>query len=437
MIVRNTRLILGAEALSVLSTVFSSLIGARALGPAGRGDLLIVVLWPPVIAMVAGLGLPTAYRYWIAKDHSRVSNLFSNAIIYTAIVGVISIFIADMTIPHLVGQRSHEVMTLLRVYQINILPALMMDLMLGMLEGTKRFGWSGAARTIFFVVQAAGFAALWFAGHLTVATGMIVMMSSQASAMTLALTAVLRKLRPRWQPSWSEFKNSLQYGVRDYPGGVADFTTLRLDQMMLGAVASNVAIGLYVIAVRCSEVTSLAATAVAAALMPEVAASTEREQAEALWSRSLRITLYLDVVLLVPLWLGAPYILRVLFGASFVPATQPFRWLLLAAAAWGLGSIVISGLRGFGHPGLSTMAKFTAAIVTAVALVTLLPKYGITGAALASLIGYTTMLGVGLISFIWKRQIRLRDCLLPQRQDILMANWTSVRAFVFSKAADS
>ena len=437
MIVRNTRLILGAEALSVLSTVFSSLIGARALGPAGRGDLLIVVLWPPVIAMVAGLGLPTAYRYWIAKDHGRVSNLFSNAVIYTAIVGVISIFIADMTIPHLVGHRSHEVMTLLRVYQINIIPALMMDLMLGILEGTKRFGWSGAARTIFFVVQAAGFAVLWFAGHLTVATAMIVMMSSQASAMTLALTAVLRKLRPRWQPSWSEFKNSLHYGVRDYPGGVADFTTLRLDQMMLGAVASNVAIGLYVIAVRCSEVTTLAANAVAAALMPEVAGSTEREQAEALWSRSLRLAFYMDVVLLVPLWIGAPYILHFLFGPSFVPATQPFRWLLLAAAAWGLGSIVISGLRGFGHPGLSTMAKFTAAIVTALALVTLLPKYGITGAALASLIGYTTMLAVALIAFIWKRRIRLRDCLVPQRQDILMANWTSVRAFVFSKAADS
>jgi O-antigen/teichoic acid export membrane protein len=145
----------------------------------------------------------------------------------------------------------------------------------------------------------------------------------------------------------------------------------------------------------------------------------------------------MDLVLLVPLWIGAPYILHFLFGASFVPATQPFRWLLLAAAAWGLGSIVISGLRGFGHPGLSTMAKFTAAIVTAVALVTLLPRYGITGAAVASLIGYTTMLAVALVSFIWKRRIRLRDCLVPQRQDILMANWTSVRAFVFSKAADS
>ena len=436
MIVRSTRLILGAEALSVLSTVFSSLIGARALGPAGRGDLLIVVLWPPVIAMIAGLGLPTAYRYWIAKEPQRTSSLFSNAIIYTAIVGVIGVVIADLAVPCLVGERSPQVMTLLRIYQINILPALMMDLMLGMLEGTRRFGWAGASRTIFFVVQASGFALLWFGGNLTVTTGMIVMMSAQASAMVLALTAVWRQMRPGWKPSWSEFKRSFHYGVRDYPGGVADYTTLRLDQMMLGGMASNVSIGLYVIAVRLSEVTTLAANAIAAALMPEVAASTEREQAEALWSRSLRLTIYMDIVLLVPLWLGAPYILRVLFGPSFEPAAPAFRWLLLAAAAWGLGSIVISGLRGFGHPGLSAMARFSAAIVTAVALLILLPRRGITGAAIASMIGYSVMLGVALFSFMRKRQLRLRDCLLPRRQDILMANWTSVRAFVFSKAAD-
>lgn len=436
MIVRSTKLILLAEGISVLSTVFSSLIGARALGPAGRGDLLIVVLWPPVIAMVAGLGLPVAHRYLIAKDPQRVSKLFSNAVIYTLIVGVVSIALADLTIPRLVGQRSPQVMTLLRIYQMNIPAALFLDLMLGLLEGNRRFGWAGMSRTIFFVVQAAGFAALWFAGHLTVATAMIVMMTAQASGVTLALTAVCRQLRPHWEPSWSEFKFALHYGVRDYPGGVADYTTLRLDQMMLGAVASNVSIGLYVIAVRLSEVTTLAANAIAAALMPEVAAATQREEAEALWSRSLRLTVYMHALLLLPLWLGAPLILRFLFGDSFVPATHAFRWLLLAATAWGLGSIVISGLRGFGYPGLSTMARFTAAIVTALALVVLLPRYGITGAAIASLIGYTVMLGVALFSFMRKRQLRLRDCLLPRRQDILMANWTSVRAFVFSKATD-
>jgi len=109
-IARNARLILITDVTILLSTVVSSLLGARALGPAGRGDLLVVVLWPPVVAMLAGLGLPSAYRYWMAREPEKVSPLFTNAVIYTAVVGIISVALADLIVPHLVGDRSHQVL---------------------------------------------------------------------------------------------------------------------------------------------------------------------------------------------------------------------------------------------------------------------------------------------------------------------------------------
>jgi O-antigen/teichoic acid export membrane protein len=434
MIARSAKLILIADAAILLSNVASSLIGARALGPAGRGDLLIVAIWPPVVAMVAGLGLPTAYRYRMAKEPGLVSALFSNAVIYAAIVGVVSLALAELIVPRLVGERSAGVMTLVRIYQVNILAALFLDLMRGLLEGTRRFGWAGAARMIFFGVQTVGFGGLWFAGRFTVATAAFTMISAQTAAMLLALAAVWHQFRPRWEPSWTELKRSLSYALRDYPGGVADYTTLRLDQLMLGAIASNVALGLYVVAVRLSEMTTLAAEAIADALMPEVAASKTSDKAESLWARSLRITIYLHLLILVPLWLGAPLILKTLFGEKFVPAAGPFRWLLVAAAVWGWSSIVISGLRGFGYPGLSTMARFSGAVTTAIALLLLLPRFGITGAAMASLIGYSVMLVIALFVFIKKRQLNLWDCLRPRRRDVPIPDWASLRGFLFAKA---
>ena len=425
-----------ADVAILLSNVVSSLIGARALGPAGRGDLLVIVLWPPVMAMLAGLGLPTAYRYWMAKEPHRVSYLFSNAVVYTIVVGVLSVLAADLIVPHLVGQRSPQVMMLLRIYQVNIPAALFLDLMRGLLEGTRRFGWAGAARMIFFGVQATGFAVLWSVGRLTVTTAMITMIAAQATSMLLALIAVWHQLRPSWQPSWAEFKISLGYAVRDYPGGVADFTTLRLDQLVLAGMASNVAIGLYVVAVRLSEMTTLAADAIADALMPEVAASKAENRAELLWARSFRLAIYMHAVLLVPLWLGAPLILRVLFGETFVPATGALRWLLVAAAVWSLGSIVISGLRGFGYPGLSTLARFSAAAVTTVALVILLPRLGIAGAAIASLIGYSVMLVIALFALTKKRQLRLWSCLRPRWRDLLVPTWRFWLGFPLPNASD-
>src|SRR3989440_5591703 len=151
----------------------------------------------------------------------------------------------------------------------------------------------------------------------------------------------------------------MHYGARDYPGVVADFTTLGLDQLMLGAMASNVAIGLYVIAVRLSEMTTLAADAIADALMPEVASSKTANRAELLCARSLRLAIYMHLLLLPPLWLAAPLILRLLFCPSFFAAPRAFRWLLVAAGVWSCGSIVINGFGGFGFSGLSTLARFS------------------------------------------------------------------------------
>lgn len=437
MIARNARLIVITDAAIVLFTVISSLLGARALGPAGRGDLLVVMLWPPVVAMLGGLGLPSAYRYWMAKAPEKASALFANAVIYTAVIGVASVVLADLIVPHLVGDRSPQVQTLLRLYQVNIPSALFLNLMRGLLEGTGRFGWAGLARLISFAVQGFGFAALWLAGHLTIASATYLMILAQTSSMVLALVAVRQQLRPRWEPSWIEFKNSMHYGLRDYGGGVADFTSLRLDQLMLGALASNVAIGLYVIAVRLSEMTTLAADAIANALMPEVAASKSSNRAELLWARSLRLTIYMHVILLPLLWLIAPLMLRTLFGESFVPATSSFRWLLIAAVVWSLGSIVISGLRGFGYPGMSTIARFSGAVVTAIGLLILLPRLGITGAAIASLIGYSVMLVVALFGFTKKRKLGLWSCLRPQKRDLFIPNWRSLFGFSFTKTTES
>lgn len=426
MIARSAKLIFFSDSTILLSNIVSSLIGARALGPAGRGDLLVVALWPPVVAMLAGLGLPSAYRYWMAREPERASRLFSNAIVYTLIVGLVAVSLADLTVSHLIGHRSPEVMLLARFYQINIPAALCLDLMRGLLEGTRRFGWAGIARVVFFAIQALGFATLWLTGNFTVATGSFTLILAQTIAMLVALTAVWRQFKPRWEPSWDEFKSSLRYALRDYPGGIANFTTLRLDQLMLGATASSAAIGLYVVAVRLSEMTTLAADALAGALMPEVAATRARDKADALLNRTFRLTLYMHALMLVPLWLAAPFIVRLLFGASFVPATPSFRWLLVAAAVWGSGSILISGLKGLGYPGLSTVARFAAALVTIVALLLLLPGLSIVGAAIASLIGYSVMLVVALVALIKRRQWHLAECFRPRLCDFPVARLKSL-----------
>jgi len=62
----------------------------------------------------------------------------------------------------------------------------------------------------------------------------------------------------------------MHYALRDYPGSSRLHHLCDSIRLVLAAMASNVAIGLYVVAVRLSEMTTLAADAIADALMPEV-----------------------------------------------------------------------------------------------------------------------------------------------------------------------
>jgi O-antigen/teichoic acid export membrane protein len=426
MFFRNIKMVFSTNVLALVCGVLTSLLSAWALGPAGRGDLLIVMLWPPVCALLATFGLTQAHRYWAAKDPSCVSMLFSNAILFSLVVGLGALAVAELVVPHLVGQRSPEVMWLVRIYLLNIPAALVQFLMIGLLEGSRRFGWAGSSRLITFVVQAAAYLGLWLFDHLTVETAAFSAMAGQFAAMFLALFAVWRQLRPRWQPSWGQWRDAVHYGLRGYPGTVADFATLRMDQLLLGGLASSTAIGLYFVAVRLSEITAILAGSVSDAVMPEVAAAKHSDRADNLLARSLRLTVYTHLIVLVPLWLAAPHILRIVYGPSFSAAGGTFRILLVSSVVLTAGGIAVSGLNGFGHPGLSTIARVSSAVVTVVALLTLLPRMGIAGAAIASLLGYSVMMIVAFIALMRQRECTIWSYLKPRYSDLPVAELRSL-----------
>jgi O-antigen/teichoic acid export membrane protein len=417
MLQRNIKLVFSTNALMLCSGVVTSLLSAWALGPSGRGDLIVVLMWPAIFVMVAEIGLPSSYRFWVAKRPECISALFTNGVIYTLLIGFITLAIAELTIPLLIGARSPEVLRLARIYLL-VIPALMMtDLTRGLLEGARRFSWVGVLRLVLFGVQCSAYVFLWLTGRLTLAAASYTMVAAVLASMILSFVAVWWELRPDWKPKFSELVNTLHYGIRDYPGILTEFVNWRLDLMMLVGVASSGAIGLYSVALRLADITSTLASSVSDALMPEVAAKKNAEKAARVVTRSLRLTLLAHLSILVPLWIAAPYILRIAYGDQFVPVTNVLRMLMFASVVWSAGAIVISGLNGLGRPGLSAIARITSALVMVVALRAWLPTRGIQGAALASVLGYSTMFVVALFWFLWNCEISLWECLRPSWDD--------------------
>src|SRR5688500_11165286 len=111
---KNLTVIFLANALTILSGVITSLLTEWAIGAEGRGDLAVIVLFPNIIALFLGFGMPQGTRFFLASEPKRLSSLFPNAIYFAVTLGLIGLVAAEQLIPPLVGERSQTVMWLIR-----------------------------------------------------------------------------------------------------------------------------------------------------------------------------------------------------------------------------------------------------------------------------------------------------------------------------------
>lgn len=426
---RSIKLIFSTNALFLLFSVVTSLLSAWALKPEGRGNLTVVTMWTFVFSHIGTFGLPYAHRYWAAREPDWKSKIFSNSILFAVMAGLTMVVLAWFITPVLTGDKKSEIVWLTQLFALNIPIILLNDMLRGQLEGSRLFGWLGIGRLSFIATQAIGNIIFYLLGILTLENAILIIVLGQIICASFMLFAVWRELKPHFSFNWSVFRQEISYGLRSYPGILTEIAVWRLDQMMLAIFAPSAIVGLYTVAVAIAEITATLASSVADALMPEVAAAEQRRESTALMGKTLRLTLYAQLLVLIPLWIAAPFILRIIYGDGFVEATSALRLLLLASIAWSSAMIVISGLNGLGHPGLSTVARLCSTVTTVVTLYWLLPLWGMNGAAVSSLLGYGTMLVVALFCLSRKQKISFWEFMRPRRQDISVAKIKSFFKF--------
>ena len=415
---RSIKLVFSTNALFLLFSIVTSLLSAWALKPEGRGNLTVITMWTFVFSHIGTFGVPYAHRYWTASKPVWNQKIFTNTLILTVLSGLAMIALAWVVTPWLTGEKSPEITWLAQLFAINIPIILLNEMLRGQLEGARLFGWLGFARLSFIATQAIGNFVFYALGILTLENAILIIVLGQIVCAFFMIRALWKELDPRWNFDWNVFREEISYGLRSYPGILTEITVWRLDQMMLAIFASSTVVGLYTVAVAIAEITATLASSVADALMPEVAASDNPAESALLVGKTLRLTLYAQFLALIPLWIGAPFILGFIYGESFVAAAGTMRLLLLASIVWSAAMIVISGLNGLGHPGFSTVARLFSGATTVITLFYLLPSYGMNGAAISSLLGYSTMLIVAIFCLLRKQKISFREFMRPRQQDI-------------------
>lgn len=379
----SAMLLLASQLMGNTGYFVAVLILARALEPAGRGEVAFITVTAMVVARVASLGLNEATRVFAAQQPPDRPTLLSNLVLAQTGLSIGGALIVCGALAALPGVRPPGIGTkqLIVLFLATVATALV-NAGYTYLQGCSRFRPYGLVQSTGSWLYATLLAATWLAHGLTATRAASGWVASQALAAIVLLVACERGIGIG-VPSLALLRDSVGFGLRAWAGGLSHFVNARADQILTALIASEAVLGIYAVAVNASEMLFYLPSAVAAALLPAVAREAGGQGAE----RTLRVFRAVILVTVLATVLAAvlgPMLIPLVFGQAYAGSVGPFLWLLPSALGFAASVTFSTALVASNAPGRSSLGP-AVSLVSGIALdFVLIPAHGASGAAAAA-----------------------------------------------------
>jgi len=378
----------GVNVLVVVIAFVTSPVLARALGPAGRGEVAAIFAVLTLAPWISELGMTAFLCRERARRTQPLGVLLGSTMPITlgsSLVGVL----AAIPVAHALGRGRNEVITFIEI-GLFLLPAtVFMQTLYGVALGDERWRLVMLTRVLSTGIAGISIVALSLAGHLTVETAAVSYLAAgMLSGIPFLLT--LRGSLP-WTVDRSLAAVGLSFGVRSWLSTLASNGNTRLDQLLMAAMVSSRQLGLYALAFTLASASGALVSGVANALMPRVAVGEP-----ALAARACRVTVMFVVVGGALVALSSSVAVPFVFGSAFNDAVPMLIVLLGASVFFVPGQLLGSALIVAGNPAAAARSQVLGLVITVPALILVLPFAGGMGAAWVSLVSYTATFVVAL-----------------------------------------
>lgn len=385
-----------------LACVFAAtLLLARNGGPAAVGVYALLHVLPGLVGTIASAGLPVAAPYFLAGPDREDPRLRSTLVAIMAAGGIggallwiaVSPFLADVVFSDL----SHGLVALAG---IAVLSRLVVITAKACSQGSDDLAGSNA---IIFVEQLPflpAYAALYAAGVDSLTAVVVGLLVSDLVTASIAWTRLYWRgfFRGTTRPSLPVARRVAAFGTRGQVGGVMSLLNLRLDFVLLSAIAGPATLGVYAVASKFAELVRILGMALQYVFYPRFASDAVHagEHARAL----IRKAALLTTAAVVPLWVAAGLVIPLFYGSAFDDAVTPTRIILVGLALDSVAGVVTAYLYGVGRPGLNSVAMGAGLCITVALDLLLIPRFDAVGAAVASAVAYLATAVVLLWFFV-------------------------------------
>ena len=378
----------GAQVVGAGVGVLNGILLARLLGPAGKGDYYLLVLLPATALILLQFGLPYAFNFFTARGLTR--GLIARSLLLTATLSAIGFVGLAMILPALQGavlQGGSPELVWLAFLGLPL--SLLATFTAAIVMGRQAVRWYAAINVVNPVLTTVLLVIVLWGLAPSVLGAIAVYLTGAAINTLLYLAAAARVSRAVPEPAFAPLRQLVRYGLQFYPTSLAGFFSNRVDVYLIAFLITDPseALGYYTMAVGLAEMVYLLERSVGQVYFPHVAGS-NRQDADrrvALVSRVTLLSAGVFALLLIP---AALLLIGTLLPA-FGPSIPPMLVLLPGVAAMSASNVIGGYVAGIDRPGVASTVTVIAFVVNIAANLVLIPRFGILGAALASLISYS------------------------------------------------
>ena len=418
---------LGATAVALATNI----LVARAAGPEGKGGLDLTMATALLLSTFFGLSLNSGITYVVARRVAVPRRLLVRLLGFVLAQGIgTAVLLAAIS-----RTPWSDALLAANIGAELIVPTSFLVMLLGLtgyfravLVGWQRFipaNWRDlAGRLVNLAVIVAVVALAASAGRVTSTLELVWAAVAGAAAVALIfLVAIAPGLRHAATDSLnargSGIVEAVRFALPAYSGNLAQFLNYRLDLFLVGLFLGIRGVGLYALAVSLGQLLWILSNSAAAVLFPRVSSVTAKPEVAAMESAQIcRVVFGLTVIGGVAMALVATVLLPLVYGQAFQPSLEPLLWLLPGIVAFSVTNVLASFVAGVGRPGLNAMVSLLGVAVTVPLDLVLIPRLGITGAALASSISYSVSTVATVAVFSRVGRIPLGAAVIPRRADI-------------------
>jgi O-antigen/teichoic acid export membrane protein len=361
----------------------TGVVVARALHPAGRGEMAAMIMWSGFLSTLLTFGLPTSLVYNLRRAPARGSGIVSSAITLACgvvmLVGMVGFFL----VPLWLHKYSPADIVCARWFLLS--SPLPMFLLVGRasMEADGRFSQSNASLFAAPAITLLCLGSFRFLHRLTPVTGGLSYVLGNAPVVCWLTYCVFRRYHPQAASAVAYSGELLHYGVRSWGIDLLNALALQSDQVLVLHFLNAAAMGTYVVAANFARILSMFQTAAVTVLFPRVAARAPGEVVR-ITGRALRISVSVTLGVAFLMGLAGPVLLSAIYGREYSQhGVTIFRTVLLDVIFSGATLVMAQAFMALGRPGVVTVVQ-AIGVGTGLALMTvLIPRFGPEGAAAA------------------------------------------------------